>query len=458
MPQYTYSKLDNDILYRLTFFSNNHYISSIYPPLRDLIIDRHKKSEELKARFNLNNLDDRSYVSYLNWTNQQTVYPSLYSAVLQVSLSSNYFNSLFASCTFNLPDTDVFYPIAVRYTDNKNVWLVERPPFLANITFKNGRSSSSTADKPYSIWMPWTLMLLHINPEMSFYEAHLFFNDGPLTSLNEKCIPCFFPNMYSNGKMCLNQTSVMLQQHLAQVNSFDISTIYNFILNDYMMGGWNSDLGIQCFDRCVAFSNSAAVARKTILNGRSDLSKKYPSSYTVSGRISDKKYLPNFLNYFSYASLEETTSIVTECKNASSSYYSQTYADLIQEVESNARRNSSYAKIFEAPNDSPNIYLKSDLYVDKSVQSLIALNSVTEDSTFEQSLANGLFDFQCSFLAHEIQTLQTHSHHSYYNSSFPIYAHMHENKIMFSALKEDRHDKIFLDVQIPLPLNQDQVF
>jgi hypothetical protein len=457
MSQYTYSKLDDDILYRLTFNPNNQYISSIYPPLRELITARHKQSEEFKARFHSNTIADRSYSSYISWTDQQDVYPSLHTVVLQVSLTSNYLNSLSSSYSFTPPDTDTFYPIAVRYTDNKNVWLIERPPFLANITFKNARSGSASTNKSYSIWMPWTLMLLQINPEMSFYEAHLFFNDGPLTSLDEKCIPCFFPNMYSNGRMCLNQTSIMLQQHLAQVDSFDISTIYNFILNDYMMGGWNTDLGIQAFDRCASSSKSALNARSIVLHGRPDLPKKYPSSLTPSGRISNKKYLPNFLNYFSYASLEEITSMITEAKTANKSYYNQTYANLIQEIQSNARSSSLYGTIFQAPGDLHNLYLKSDLYIDKSVDSLMKQNSITQDLTFEQSFAKDLLEFQTSRIATEIETLKTNSNHSYYNSAPPIYAYMHEGKIMFSVLKEDEHDKKFLDVQIPLPLKQAQV-
>jgi len=457
MSQYTYSKLDNNILYHLTINHNNQYISSIYPPLRQLITARHRQSEEFKARFHSNSITDRSYASYLSWTDQQDVYPSLHAAVLQVSLTSKYLNSLFASYSFTSPDTDTFYPIAVRYTDNKNVWLIERPPFLANITFKNARSGSVSTDKSYSIWMPWTLMLLQINPQMSFYEAYLLFNDGPLASLDEKCIPCFFPNMYSNGKMCLNQTSVMLQQHLAQVNSFDISTIYNFILNDYMMGGWNADLGIQAFDRCASTSKSALNARTIVLHGRPDLPKKYPTALTPAGRISNKKYLPNFLNYFSYVSLEEITSMITEAKTSDKGYYKQTYADLIQEIESNARSNSLYGTIFQAPGDVHNLYLKSDLYIDKSVDSLIKQNSITEDLTFEQSFANNLLDFQTSRIATEIETLKTNSSHSYYGSSSPIYAYMQEGKIMFSLLKEDEHDEKFLDVQVPLPLKQVQV-
>jgi hypothetical protein len=43
-----------------------------------------------------------------------------------------------------LNDFNDLYPIAVRYTDNKNVWLIERPPFKATINFKNAKSHQSS--------------------------------------------------------------------------------------------------------------------------------------------------------------------------------------------------------------------------------------------------------------------------------------------------------------------------
>lgn len=219
-----------------------------------------------------------------------------------------------------LNDFNDLYPIAVRYTDNKNVWLIERPPFKATVNFKNAKSNqSSKKDFTFDIWVPWTLMLLHIIPEQSYYNAYLYFNDGPLNSNEDSFIPCIYPNMYMDARMCLNETIILLQQHLSSTQSFDISTIYNFIINDYMSGGWNTDLGVGFFrnqvSRCVNKDNSTLTvsAFKSITYG--DKSKKISSALSSRGAVSEKKFTLNFLKYFSGLSLEEVTSIVTEFKN-----------------------------------------------------------------------------------------------------------------------------------------------
>ena len=220
-----------------------------------------------------------------------------------------------------LNDFNDLYPIAVRYTDNKNVWLIERPPFKATINFKNAKSAQpSKQNFTFDIWVPWTLMLLHVIPEESYYNAYLYFNDGPLNSTEDSFIPCIYPNMYMDARMCLNETTILLQQHLSSTQSFDISTIYNFIINDYMSGGWNTDLGVGFFRNQLSRSfkkndstSAAFSAFKTITYG--DKSRKISSSVSAAGRVSEKKFTLNFLKYFSSLSLEEVTSIVTEFKN-----------------------------------------------------------------------------------------------------------------------------------------------
>lgn len=223
--------------------------------------------------------------------------------------------------SYEVKDFNDLYPIAVRYTDNKNIWLIERPPFKATVTFKNNSSNQpSKKDYIFDIWVPWTLMLLHVIPEESYYNGYLYFNDGPLTSSKDSFIPCIYPNMYVDGRMCLNETSLLLQQHLSSTESFDISTIYNFIINDYMSGGWNVDLGVGYFQtqapRLVKEDDStfASSTYKAITYG--DKSNKIPSSVTAYGRISHKRYTLNFLKYFSSLSLQEVTSIITDFKRS----------------------------------------------------------------------------------------------------------------------------------------------
>ena len=77
---------------------------------------------------------------------------------------------------------DQTYPISVRYTNGKDVFLVERPPFLANVQYNTSRAYNVNQkhDKTVQMWMPWTVMLVYMDPQNSNYNARLYFNDSPL--------------------------------------------------------------------------------------------------------------------------------------------------------------------------------------------------------------------------------------------------------------------------------------
>lgn len=228
------------------------------------------------------------------------------------------------------------YPIAVRWTNNKDLWLVERPPFRATITYRNSRSHTSVVKNyTFDIWVPWTLMMLSIDPERSNYVTWLYFNDGPLNSIDDVVIPCFYPNMYNDARMCLNQSSVQLQQHLAEVNKFDLRTIYNFVINDYMSGGWNYDLGIGVFDAIIskaAHKNPTDHSRKHLSSVYDDITKKY--TY-----LQNSKKVLSFLKYFSHLSLEQVMNIVTASKKC--------HPFVISDIVNNC--NASYVK-YNKPN------------------------------------------------------------------------------------------------------------
>lgn len=453
--KYTYTHLQDDLVFNLSLAPKGNYVGSLYPPLHDLLIARHNANPEYKNR--ITNPEQRLYSNYLQWISQVNKYPALYSAQLSVSPASNYFDEL--SSRFDSQKTftfDTVFPIAVRYTDNKNVWLIERPPFLANITFKNARSSSMGNDKTYSIWMPWTVMLLVMIPEQSFYNAYLFFNDSPLTSLDEPAVPCMFPNIYADGRMCLNQTSIMLQQHLSEVNAFDPSTIYNFIINDYMTGGWNTDLGIN-FDRIVNYSTQAAKARRTIVNGKSLDKKKYPSATTPSGRLSSKKYIPNFLNYFSQAPLEEITSIVSQMKakvlESNNNFYSS-YQTFINKALSEVSSSNPYTVPFISTENSPSVYISHDIYIDPAIiETLKTAESFTDSSmiSHEESFCATIFNHLRDMHSSDISSLQLDSrHNSYNNSPNPLYLDAEESSYKLWTLNPNIEDQKFLELKFPL--------
>lgn len=339
-----YSHIDNEYVKSLNFNIDKNTQTRASVSIKDMP----QALTTLLEEYHIQNIKGESFDSssnynyYLARNNLHQVFPSLSTFQYMATTTESYLDNLRIQNTSNYDRShfNKMAPIAVRYTNGTNLWLIERPPFLATVTFKTTRSSYDGKQHTFDIWMPWTCMFLDIQPEKSYYDAYMFFNDGPITSLDEQAIPCIFPNMYSDGHMCLNQSLAMLQQHLYQVNSFDVSTIYNFLINDYMSGGWNIDLGIQVFDQYRNFGPNIANAYKVITRGI-DGDKRYkPSISPATGRVSYKKYITNFLNYFSLNSVDQTLNIISEIKETAQSYVDSnkisrttSYADIIQRHE-----------------------------------------------------------------------------------------------------------------------------
>jgi hypothetical protein len=253
---------------------------------------------------------------------------------INIKPSSEFYDIISSKFPQNSVDIEKIYPTSVRYTNGNNIFLVERPPFYANIQYNTSKAYrvNTKNDKTIQMWIPWTAMLIYMNPSSSYYQASLYFNDGPINSLDDLAVPCFHMNMYDDGKMCLNQSSLMLQQHLAQIQSYSINEIYNFLINDYMSGGWNADLGVNSFER-LAFHSSSLKSIQKICYQTGSLEKNINPPITARGSVSYPKYYTNYLNYFSSLSLEETLDLISSVKSElsdSPTYRKMKYSDVIQ--------------------------------------------------------------------------------------------------------------------------------
>ena len=258
----------------------------------------------------------QTYPSFLSATSDSSLFPASFSYSYYIHSASHKLKAL-SDISTPVITSDSFnsvYPIAVRYTDGVNLFLVERPPFQANITYKTSPASSSEPQKSAYIWMPWTAMLLYIDPKKSLYSASLFFNDGPITSLDDMAIPCFHMNMYNDATMCLNQTSILLQQHLANTSSFDISTIYNFIINDYMSGGWNADLSVHVFDYLCRYSPTLKQVYENLYRRGFPEYNIKPAISPRTGRLSYKKYYSSYISYFSQLDMNAIIFLISSIK------------------------------------------------------------------------------------------------------------------------------------------------
>lgn len=279
-------------------------------------------------------------------------YPKIHKVNYLVKNTSSFMKFLQNNYSLNINSLNLneLYPIAVRYTNNKNLWVIERPPFQATITYRQTRSSSKSEKYlTFDIYMPWTIMVLDIDYHSSFYSAWVYFNDSPLQSLDDEIIPCFFPNTYTDGRLCLNQTTIGLQRYLADTNQFTISNVYNYLLNDYMSGGWNLDLGIQTFDYITSnVTTDFSLLYKTKEAVRyGDNSLNIKSSITPTGRINYSKMITNLLKYFSTLSLDQSLQFVSEAKQSSQKIKRVTTLNkVLENITSSSRSHSDFSSFF----------------------------------------------------------------------------------------------------------------
>jgi hypothetical protein len=188
------------------------------------------------------------------WNDHRVYFPDVYpvSIAKYASVSTDQFYALKTNISSDHYNPHL-YPIAVRYVSNDGTYVIERPPFQIEVDFKPA-TARTQAEKipPIKIWVPWTVAYLKLDSlaETSLSSMRLYFNDGPISSLDDILIPSFLPNSYSNGNICFSNSMSDYYEVLDEdlLRKSDIQYIYNYIFNNYMMGGWNCDLSSYFFN------------------------------------------------------------------------------------------------------------------------------------------------------------------------------------------------------------------
>ena len=246
---------------------------------------------------------------------------------------------------------NTLYPIAVRYITKENVYIIERPPFKLSVDFKNAPASYAK-DKitPLDIWIPWTVMVLPVSDIISGDPGRLrlFFNDGPIQSLDDTVIHGYLPNSYSDGRICWSNSfnQLISQLNVSGPENIDINYLYSSILNDYMMGGWNTDLQFtyhylqspssrllhesakKAYPMLALFANTNSVDKdfaeqlKLILQNSFGLTKRKSTSLVDGSPIGDshgstpsRNIFLKLFAFMSLLSLSDTLRFITELKS-----------------------------------------------------------------------------------------------------------------------------------------------
>jgi hypothetical protein len=205
-------------------------------------------------------------------------------------------------------------PLAVRYSSpDGKTHIIERPPFEIEIDFSTATSYRPRTTPKYlqsvKMWIPWTVSVISTEYQSGSFSSsfvfHLYFNDGPLQSFDDKLVPCYLPNS-SSGNICMGQDSLPTSQMIE--NGSSITDIYNHTFNSYF-GGWNCDLS--CAMQNLEYF--APIVEKISQNKKSAaiISNYYKRHNTA-------KYYKSLLYLLSNISLQEHIGYITYTKEKTS--------------------------------------------------------------------------------------------------------------------------------------------
>lgn len=273
------------------FLLNIHRTTKTYYATREVILKSYETGQPISGVY-----PDPKHIFY-----KKTVTNTNFPIGIGIETISNFslplkdFSQYSALC--KKPDSEINnLPIATRYITKNGFYFIERPPFKTTIDFhKSGSSSKSKSaiSGDVEIWIPWTLTI--INPENPS-ETAIFLSHQQLSQNNDVYINSIFPNTYSNGRICFSNslTSLNLANSTIVNNRVDIRHLYSLIINDYIGGGWNTDLT----------SNLHAVTSYSHLINKNNYPLLYKFLHIDSSALTNKypKMRPStiskFVNYF----------------------------------------------------------------------------------------------------------------------------------------------------------------
>lgn len=306
------------------------------------------------------NISFNSYSNNYNYirdskNNEFPLLPCLFNVTFDVSYSvpTLYVNKNRYSKSHLSTDNLSLYPIAVRHVSKNNTYVIERPPFKIPVDFKNARAAVEYSKiEPVEIWIPWTVMILPMNQIIAGdpNSLKLYFNDGPIQSIDDYVISSYLPNSYTNGRICWSNSfnELLSQLELSGPNSIDINYLYSSIINEYMMGGWNTDLNFtyqqllqyhanrfishannaKKYPMLAAFTNTAntnpelAEKMKQVLHGKFGYHKRRASTIVSdavlkdsNNNISSRDIFMKLFAFMSCISLSDTLAFVSNIKN-----------------------------------------------------------------------------------------------------------------------------------------------
>jgi len=226
------------------------------------------------------------------------------------------------------------YPIAVRYID-KGIVLVERPPFQMKVDYSPTKSNRARRPiKPVTVWVPWTVTVYNLSggPDDLVNSYKIYFNDAPMSSLDDRVITNYFCNVYGDGKICLGSSTRSIYDKLNNNEITSFAQLHSFMFNEYFSGGWNADLGSNLYSLMMSTKSPYLIQNYSNLSDspidvRAKQSKiKFSKSHNTVYEIANSFYNLSLLT------LEETLDMVTTCKGINF-HYNKTIKSIIDQSQ-----------------------------------------------------------------------------------------------------------------------------
>jgi len=184
------------------------------------------------------------------------------------------------------------------------------------------------------VWVPWTITVYNLssNADTLLNSYKIYFNDGPMSSLDDRVIINFFCNVYGDGKICLGDSSSKIYQKINNNEVTSFAELHSFMFNEYFSGGWNADLGSNLYSLMMSTKSPYLIQNYSNLSDspidlRAKQSKiKFSKSHNTVYEIANSFYNLSLLT------LEETLDIVTTCKGINF-HYNKTIKSIINQTE-----------------------------------------------------------------------------------------------------------------------------
>jgi hypothetical protein len=292
-----------------------------------------------------NSLNSYVYVLNMNrkksvWVHDQKVYFTFLKYTLEDYMA--HFAGKLKNSSDRISNLKNTFPVSLRHIDHQGAYVFERPPFSNTFRYQPMRASGATMTNKeplqFTVWFPWSIYVFPVNkhtnsPDYSGYpfeDPYVYFSSSKLNSFDQKLFPAPLPNIFSEGRVCMGNTTRIIHsewRELSEIKQPTYADAFNMTINHLFSGGWNSDiLPDYTIPPVMIYQNYRIEDHETKVK-----------NHEYSSRISaSRNSFVNYLKIWASMSLEEVLEAYQDER------YSPThYSTLENRDQLNSRNNSS---------------------------------------------------------------------------------------------------------------------